>query len=107
MNISHSLLFKKLPEPQKKEITAGKLIKTGIYKICRNPLYASFVCFIVPGLMLLTNSWIFLTVPIFMYFVFKLLIKAEERYLENTFGQEYLDYKKETNAIIPKYKFDN
>lgn len=87
-----------------KGFPSGKLMKNGVYKVCRNPLYSSLICFIVPALALLTNSLLFLTVPIFMYLVFKFLIRTEEEYLESTFGQEYLDYKKITNQILPKIK---
>lgn len=81
-----------------------KLIKEGVYSIVRNPLYSSILCFIVPGFIILTKSWLYLTIPIFMYFVFKILIKKEEVYLENKFGQEYLNYKKDVNLIIPFIK---
>lgn len=87
-----------------KGFPTGKLMKTGVYSICRNPLYSSFICFIVPALMLLSNSLLLLTVPIFMYFVFKFLIKDEEVYLASVFGTEYLEYKKQINVIIPMIK---
>ena len=78
-----------------------KLVIHGIYRCCRNPLYAAWTVFIVPGITLLTNSWIILSIPIFMYIILRFLVKKEEEYLYETFGTEYLDYKKKVPFIIP------
>jgi protein-S-isoprenylcysteine O-methyltransferase Ste14 len=80
------------------------LMTNGVYGISRNPLYSSFICFIVPGIVILTKSVLMMTIPIFMYFTFKLLIKKEEDYLGQTFGQEYLDYKSRVNLVLPMFK---
>jgi len=37
-----------------------------------------------------------------MYIVFRMLIKKEEDYLEQEFGQQYLEYKKKVKAVFPK-----
>ncbi len=80
---------------------ANMLVTDGIYKCCRHPLYASWVVFIVPGIVLLLNSGIGLTTPIFMYFILRILVKKEEIYLESLFGSEYRQYKKKVPCIIP------
>jgi protein-S-isoprenylcysteine O-methyltransferase Ste14 len=84
--------------------TQGKLCTTGIYSVVRNPMYSAFIVFIVPAITLFFRSWILFTIPIVMYLVFKKLIKAEELYLEEQFGEEYLRYKSEVNALIPIFK---
>lgn len=80
---------------------ADKLVTDGIYKFCRHPLYAAWVVFIVPGIVLLVNSWIGLTTPIFMYFILRILVREEEAYMESVFGSEYLEYKKNVPCILP------
>ena len=80
---------------------ADKLVTDGVYRYCRHPLYASWVVFIIPGFVLLLNSWIALTTPIFMYFVLHRLVRKEETYLERVFGSEYLGYKKNVPCILP------
>jgi len=80
---------------------ADKLVTDGMFKFCRHPLYASWVVFIVPGIALLSNSWIALTTPIFMYFILYVLVKKEEAYLENVFSTEYANYKKKVPCILP------
>ena len=80
---------------------SNTLVTSGIYRCCRHPLYASWVVFIVPGIILLVNSWIGLTTPIFMYFVLRVLVRKEEEDLEKLFGSEYREYKKKVPCILP------
>jgi protein-S-isoprenylcysteine O-methyltransferase Ste14 len=80
----------------------GKLCTTGIYATCRHPLYSSWIFFNCPVIAILFRSWILLTVPVFMYFLLIILIGEEERYLIKRYGNEYLDYKKNTNLAFPK-----
>lgn len=42
-----------------------------------------------------------ISVPFVMYAIFRILIVKEEQFLENKFGQEYLQYKKEVNGVLP------
>ena len=80
---------------------ADKLVTDGIFRCCRHPLYASWVVFIVPGIVFLINSWIGLTAPIFMYYLLRALVKKEEVYLETVFGAEYRKYTKRVPCILP------
>ena len=80
---------------------ADELVTDGIYRFCRHPIYASWVVFIVPGVVFIANSWIGLTIPIFMYLILRKLVKKEETYLESVFGSEYLDYKRKVPCILP------
>jgi protein-S-isoprenylcysteine O-methyltransferase Ste14 len=80
---------------------SDSLITRGIYGCCRHPLYSAWVIFIVPGIILLVNSWIGLTAPLFMYFLLCKLVLKEEVYLEQVFGSEYTDYKNKTPCILP------
>ena len=80
---------------------SDELVTTGVFRWCRHPLYASWVVFIVPGIVFLANSWIGLTTPIFMYLILRKLVKKEEIYLESVFGSEYLDYKRKVPCILP------
>jgi len=90
-------------------ITIIKVYKTdrlcikGVYSICRNPAYSSWLIFIVPGITLFWGSWVFLTIPIVMYFNFRILIKAEETYLQNKFGKQYTDYKNNVSLLFPMF----
>jgi protein-S-isoprenylcysteine O-methyltransferase Ste14 len=80
---------------------ADELVTGGFFRCCRHPIYASWVVFLIPGIVLLVNSWICLTIPIFMYIVVRLLVKKEEIYLESVFGSEYRNYKNRVPCILP------
>ncbi len=84
-----------------KAYNADRLVIDGTFKYCRHPLYASWVVFLVPGIVLLANSWLGLTTPVFMYAVLRSLVGKEEVYLESVFGQEYLEYKNKVPCILP------
>ena len=80
---------------------ADRLTTDSVFRCCRHPLYASWVVFIVPGIVLLATSWISLTVPVFMYIILRILVQKEEIYLKDISGTEYLDYKKKVPCILP------
>jgi protein-S-isoprenylcysteine O-methyltransferase Ste14/SAM-dependent methyltransferase len=80
----------------------GKLCTTEVYSILRHPIYGAWISFIVPGIVLIVGSIIGISVPLFMYIIFRILIVEEEKYLEKKFGREYLEYKKKVGAIFPK-----
>lgn len=83
---------------------ASELVTTGVYGYMRHPLYAAFILFITPGIVCLFNSWLIFFVPIVLYIIFRIMIKQEENYCLNKFGEKYVHYKKNVYAIIPKLR---
>ncbi len=81
----------------------GKLATQGIYAYSRHPLYGAWIVCIIPGMVLLLNSLIGLSIPIFMYVVFKILIDREDKYLEEKFGEAFIEYKKRVGEIFPRF----
>jgi protein-S-isoprenylcysteine O-methyltransferase Ste14 len=79
----------------------GRICTTGIYSFIRHPIYGSWIIFIIPGIVLISGSLLAISIPIFMYAIFKSLIPKEEKYLEKKFGEEYIEYKKKVNAVFP------
>lgn len=77
-----------------------QLYTKGVYRLCRHPLYASFIFFIAPGIILLFRSWLLLTVPLFLYIVFRLLIRVEEQYLAKRYTTDYIEYQQNTNLVF-------
>jgi len=86
-----------------KAYTMDFLCVTGIYSICRNPLYSAWIVFIIPGITLLLGSWILLSIPFVMYLIFRILIKQEESYLFIKFGEQYTDYKTKVSLLFPMF----
>ena len=77
----------------------NKIIKTGVYKISRHPMYlATF--FIVISVSIASFSWLFLVFSIIMMFFFHREALIEERYCQKKFGEEYKDYIRHTSRWI-------
>ena len=70
-----------------------RLTTEGPFRYSRNPAYLS-LAMIYAGIAVLRNSlWTILLLPLVVYVIQREVIGREERYLERTFGEEYLDYK--------------
>jgi len=80
---------------------SNSLVTTGVYGICRHPMYGVWIFFIVPGIALTARSLLGLTIPIVMYILLRILAKKEEKYLEEKFGGQYLEYRRQTPFVLP------
>jgi len=87
-----------------KAIKNSELITTGIYSHVRHPLYSGIILGIISGIICFFNSWILLIFPACSYILFRILIKEEEKDLIKEFGEKYISYMNETNAMFPKFK---
>jgi len=79
---------------------ARSLQTTGIYSICRNPMYSGLLCLYIGISCLKGNDWSLILVPLLVVLIQSYVIKREEIYLERTFGTTYLDYKKRVRRWI-------
>lgn len=84
-----------------RDFAAGKLITTGAYGLCRNPLYGAFILFLVPALGLLVDSWPIVVLSFVMYAGFELFIGREYLELSRAFGAEYRRYEESVNELLP------
>jgi protein-S-isoprenylcysteine O-methyltransferase Ste14 len=69
-----------------------ELRSEGIYRISRNPMYASFI-FLNTSTFLFLPSIFLLIIMIYGMVVHHFIILGEEKFLENEFGDEYRKYK--------------
>ena len=77
---------------QRKDKT--KLVTTGIYAISRNPAFLGFILMYL-GILCAFFNWCLLGATILVVVLFHLqIVKVEEPFLIEAFGQEYLAYKK-------------
>ncbi len=84
--------------------TEHKLITNGIFGYIRHPMYASQWIWVIAQPLLLQN-WIagFLNLLVFVVF-YTLRVRAEEKMMLDTFGEEYREYMNKTGALFPKGK---
>lgn len=79
----------------------GYLITDGIYSRTRNPRYSS-ILFLSSGLLLInSNIFPFFLIPLYYVFLSLIIKFAEESSLEKLFTDQWLEYKKSVNRLIP------
>lgn len=87
------------------DFNEGNLIVRGPFAVCRNPIYTSFILFILPALALIFQSGIILTIDLVLYLNFKLSIHGEQLLLQRKFGDAYALYENSVNELLPFPKF--
>ncbi len=78
-----------------------RLACEGVYAWMRHPIYSAFIIFLVPAVVLWLRSILGLSIPVVMYVLFRVLIRSEEAYLAERFGESYWQWRRRTNAILP------
>ena len=82
-------------------IPTQKLVKTGPYIYCRNPMYFGALILYL-GVVILTGSISsFGILALITFFIIIYIKYIEEKELELRFGKDYIDYKKNTPFFIP------
>jgi protein-S-isoprenylcysteine O-methyltransferase Ste14 len=79
----------------------GKLVTTGAYGVVRNPIYSSVTFFILPAVALITQTWVYFIVSVFLYVGVMIFIGTEEKQLTQAFGKEYEDYLARVDRLVP------
>lgn len=82
-------------------ITNNRLVTTGVYTLCRNPVYSAFMFFCTGALLISGNVFFY---PLFLFywgFMTVLMKCTEEKWLKNLYGKEYEEYCKRVNRCIP------
>ena len=78
-----------------------QLRTSGVFGLCRHPVYAAWIVLLLPGITLLSRSWPLMLTPLVAYAVFKLLIHVEDEYLEARFGAGYRAYRARVRELVP------
>ena len=81
------------------EVKSDSLITTGPYKWIRNPMYMAVILVYVP-IVIQNFSWINALVFIVLFIAILLKIYFEEQFLEERFGDNYLEYKRKTKSLL-------
>src|SRR5919112_6525316 len=78
----------------------SSLVQDGPFRYSRNPGYLS-LAMIYTGIAILRNAlWAILFLPLLVLVTQRELIEREESYLERTFGEEYLAYKRRVRRWV-------
>ena len=72
-----------------------ELVTSGIYRFSRNPAFLGFDLMYI-GMMLMYCNLLMVPLTVFAIVMLHLQILQEERYLDETFGEAYREYKRHT-----------
>ena len=83
-------------------VYAEELVTSGLYSHCRNPMYVGNF-FLLLGLAIASNSWVFALVGIPLSLgMHKAIVAAEENFLRNKFGAQFDDYCARVPRWVPR-----
>ncbi len=100
VNIWASHLFNRANTTVKPFQQSTRLVTEGPYRFSRHPMYAGMAGVLVGLACLLASVVPMLVVPAFIWLMEKGFIGIEERALQETFGQAYLEYKKRVRRWV-------
>ena len=81
--------YKENPIPQ---ANTKRIIKTGIFAYCRNPMYLAFISFQFSMFLTFENVANLLSAIVLFIWINHYVIPIEESYLQEKFGDEYYRY---------------
>jgi protein-S-isoprenylcysteine O-methyltransferase Ste14 len=64
----------------------------GIYSFSRNPMYLGFNILTIASVIYLGNIFL-AAIGMYSIFIYHVIIRREEKFLENRFGEKYFEYK--------------
>ncbi len=85
--------------PFPKPIEGGRLVRSGVYRWVRHPIYSGLILSTL-GWSLLTDTVLGLLLVVGLFIFFDLKSRREERWLGETYP-DYTDYKKQVKKLIP------
>lgn len=78
------------------------LITNGIYRYIRHPMYASQWLWVIAQILLLQN-WLAGPINLLLFIPFYFLrVRAEEKMMLDTFGDQYRSYMQKVGGVLPK-----
>lgn len=84
-----------------KKVYADDLVTTGMFSLCRNPLYVGNMLIYAGEFLMFGNLACFLIGVLSFWFIYECIIAAEEKFLRNKFGDAYDAYCKDVPRWVP------
>lgn len=76
--------------------SAEELVTSGLFRFSRNPMYLGMLLVLTGGVIWL-GAWSAMLAPIlFIWVITEIQIKPEERVLQQKFGDQFSDYRRQT-----------
>ncbi len=85
--------------PHKPEKTTT-LVKTGIYRFTRNPMYLGMAIILLAGMVKFGNGINILVILLYIWYMNTFQIQPEEEMMEQKFGKEFIKYASKTGRWL-------
>jgi len=79
---------------------ASCLVQDGPYRFTRNPMYVGATLTYIGVAVAMNVAWPLLLLPLVLWALATLVIREEERYLADAFGEDYASYRKQVRRWI-------
>ena len=79
---------------------ASRMVRHGPYRFTRNPMYLGATITYIGFAFVLNTVWPIILLPIVLWALVRWVIREEEAYLERTFSDEYVRYKKDVRRWL-------
>ena len=100
LSLGSGSLFRRLGTPPRPGVRAKVLVTKGAYCYTRNPMYLGLVTMLVGIAILLGSTSPLFVIPIMVWILHSQFILQEEKWMENWFGESYLEYKNKTRRWL-------
>ena len=72
---------------------ASRLVENGPYRFTRNPMYTGLTLAYLGVAAMMNSAWPLLALPVVLALLVRLVVRREEAYLHDAFGEEYAAYR--------------
>jgi protein-S-isoprenylcysteine O-methyltransferase Ste14 len=93
-------LFQNIEQDPKPWTSTPEIIVEGPYKFTRNPMYVMMLLVCIGFAIILAEVWILILTPVCGAIIYFTAIRHEEEYLEEKFGDDYREYRKNVRRWI-------
>lgn len=100
MNLIADRAFKKVGTTVKPFEESTVLITNGVFRVSRHPMYLGFVLILLGIAVFMGSLTPYVVIVVFAILMDVVFIRVEEKMLEDTFGEAWLQYKKKVRRWI-------
>jgi protein-S-isoprenylcysteine O-methyltransferase Ste14 len=79
---------------------ANAFVQNGPFRFTRNPMYLGMTLAYAGGALMLNMAWPLVLLPVAMYAMYRFVIRREERYLTERFGDTYVEFTRRVRRWI-------
>lgn len=88
-----AITFRRAGTPVIPTHDATRIVTHGPYRFTRNPMYLGLTLGYIGIALVMNVTWPLILLPLVLWALYALVIRKEERYLADTFGDEYQTYR--------------